>query len=93
MPKIIMFGRFIDDKEDGIYLSDIYYGGLVETEAEELDIAKTCVKNTKNGTIIPKVSEVNGNFMEKVNEVKNQFYILERKMIETEMIMEHNKNF
>lgn len=91
MPRLIMFGKFVDDKEDGIHLSDIYFGGLVETEEEEQELAKTCIKNTKNGTIIPKVEMVNGDFMQKVAEAKDKFYVLESKMVLTEMILEHNK--
>ncbi len=93
MLKLVMFGKFIDDKELGIHLSDIYYGGLVSSEEEERELSQTCIKNTKNGTIIPKSVIVQGDFLAKVASLKDKFYALEVKMMQTEIILENNKNY
>lgn len=52
---IVTYARIIIDKEHGIVLNGVYFGGIAGTNDEAETVAKECVNSIKGGTILPKI--------------------------------------
>lgn len=52
---IVTYARITIDKEHGIVLNGVYFGGLVGNNDEAELVAKECVNTIKGGTILPKI--------------------------------------
>lgn len=48
---VVCFGKFTDDKEDGVRLTGVYFGGLANDSEEANKIAKEC-SNSIRGIMI-----------------------------------------
>lgn len=90
--RMIFMGKVVDDKEEGMYIEDTYFGGMAYSEQEEEEIKKSCIAN-KSSYYIPKTLYVRNNepFSSVVLRAKRQFFLLERDMIETEDILKENQ--
>lgn len=87
----IVYGRFIEDKVDGIYLESLYYGGIADDITEAQNIAQECV-NSQSGTIFHRIIQFKlGEFIDAINLGKRKLEKLEKDMIETEDFMKHNE--
>jgi hypothetical protein len=89
---VVIYGKAIDDKELGIYIEGVFFGGIAEDQIEADQLAKTCVNCTVGGVAIPRIIPVgNKNLHEIFREAKIRFDKIERDMIETENILFANQ--
>lgn len=89
---VVFYAKAVDDKQEGIYISDIYFGGVGETMVEATKVAKDCVNTIKGGTILPKISELVGDcqLIPVMKSVIAKFRKLEREMFLAEDILNRN---
>jgi hypothetical protein len=89
---VVIYGKAIDDKELGIYIEGVFFGGVAEDQAEADRLAKTCVNCTVGGIAIPRIIPIgNKNLHEIFREAKIRFDKIEREMVETENILLANQ--
>lgn len=55
---LVTYAKISIDKEDGIELQGVYFGGLAHTEQEADAIATDCVNSAKNNTILPAIMQL-----------------------------------
>jgi hypothetical protein len=53
---LVAYARVIIDREEGIILEGVYFGGVTSTKEEADTIAHQCVNISRSGTTIPKVA-------------------------------------
>ncbi len=85
---VVMYGKFVEDKEDGIYLDNVFFGGLSDDRNVADKVAQRCVSTLKGGIIIPKVFvlEEAERIPEMFPRVRRKFGQLEKEMIDAEDI-------
>lgn len=84
---VVVFGKIVEDKADGVYLSGIYYGGMSNNKPEAEDMARYCIKTIKGGCIVPKIfNSEDGNVLKIMKQAEKKFIEFERRMIEAEDI-------
>lgn len=89
---VVIYGKAVDDKEIGIYIEGVFFGGVARNQEEADQLAKTCVNCTVGGIAIPKIIPIgNKNLHEIFREAKIRFDKIEREMIETENILLANQ--
>ncbi len=90
---LIVYAKAVDDKELGVYIEGVYFGGISDTQADAGFIARACVNGTRGGTAIPKIIPIVGNnsLIALFDESKARFVKLEREMIENEDILLANQ--
>jgi hypothetical protein len=91
-PLVVLYAKAVDDKELGIYVEGIYFGGVAHDKARADEIADFCVNNVRGGTAIARVMLVGSRntMIEVFREAKVRFDKVERDMIETEDILQAN---
>lgn len=87
---VVFYGRFVEDKVDGVYLEGTYYGGIGQDVTEAENIARECVATIRGGTIVPKIVGLTRGttLVDLLSTVTARFSELEREMIEVEDILE-----
>jgi len=89
---VVIYGKAVDDKELGIYIEGVFFGGIAETQAEADQLARMAVNCTVGGTAIPKIIPIgNKNLHQIFKEAKIRFDKIEREMMETEAILLANQ--
>jgi hypothetical protein len=90
----VVYAKAVDDKQLGIYIEGVYFGGVGSDRAQADEIAKTCVNEMRGGSAMPKIIPITkpNSLCEIFNEAKRRFDKAERQMMENEMIMEENAN-
>lgn len=83
------YAKVIDDKEYGVYIQDVYFGGVSSTYDEAKLIANDCINNSKSGSILPKIIPMENVSctLEVMAKVVEQFQKIENDMIESENII------
>lgn len=82
----VFYGRFVEDKEDGIYLDGIYFGGVGRDNNDAEKLAKECVQTIRGGVVIPKIFPIKSEMrlIDLTADAQNKFYKLEKDMIDVE---------
>jgi hypothetical protein len=89
---VVIYGKAIDDKEIGIYIDGVFFGGIAENQEDAEQLAKECVNYTVGGVAIPKIIPIGRkNLHEIFKEAKIRFDKIEREMIEAESIIQANQ--
>jgi hypothetical protein len=90
---MVAYAKLTMDRDDGIVLQGVYFGGLGNTKDEADTIARECVNGTRGGTIIPKVMLLNGQhqMIEALYEVTEKFEKLTGSMNESDSIINKRK--
>jgi hypothetical protein len=89
---VIIYGKAVDDKEIGIYIEDVFFGGVAENQDEADQLAKMCVNCTVGGIAIPKIIPIDNRDLHTIfKEALIRFDKIEREMIETEDILAANQ--
>jgi hypothetical protein len=89
---VVIYGKAIDDKEIGIYIEGVFFGGLAPDQIEADKLAKICVNCTVGGTAIPKIIPLGSkNLHEIFKDAIIRFDRIEREMVETEDILLTNQ--
>ncbi len=85
---LVMYGKMADDKETGILLTGVYFGGVADTQEEADTIATKCVSESSSGMIIPKIAKMHtSNLVEIVNELSTQFQKMANSMYQNEKML------
>lgn len=86
---VITYAKMVDDKQEGIYLQGVYFGGVEETMEEANRIAKHCVNTVKGGTIFPKIFPMDAPnaLRDTLKLARTRFEIMESNMVMTEDII------
>jgi hypothetical protein len=89
---VVIYGKAIDDKELGIYIDDVFFGGVAKDQEEADQLAKICVNCTVGGIAITRIIPIGEkNLHEIFREAKIRFDKIEREMVETENILLANQ--
>ncbi len=88
-PLAVVYGRFQDDKADGVWLDGIFFGGVGETPDDADEIAKSCVSGCRGGTVFPKIIPIRDDTLldGAIAEAKTRIWKMEKEMIENEDIL------
>lgn len=93
MQFLVVYAKAVDDKELGVYIEGVYFGGVVNTQVDAGLIARECVNGTRGGTAIPKIIPIDrpNSILELFVESKARFAKLEKEMIDNEEILLANQ--
>jgi len=86
----VFYAKIVDDKEEGVYMAGVYFGGIAPSKSEADAIARECVNTVKGGSVIPKVQPIpeNYHFMDVMQDVIEKFRALESELFLTEETLE-----
>ena len=59
---VVAYAKMSIDKDDGIILMGVYFGGVGQTHDEADEIARECVNSVKGKTILPKVIKIDNQY-------------------------------
>jgi hypothetical protein len=88
---VIAYAKVVEDKEDGVYMTGVYFGGIANTKTEAEKIARDCVNTVKGGTIFPRLiytQHGNAPVIQAMEAAAKRFHQLELQMFQAEEIME-----
>lgn len=86
---VVAYAKIVTDKEDGISLAGVYFGGLGDTQPEADELARECVNTVRGGTILPRVLPINGNgqLLEAMFDATDKFEQVTAYMVEADQII------
>lgn len=86
---LVTYAKVTLDKQSGIQLQGIYFGGTAPSEDEAAQVAKSCVSNNKGGTVLPKVLPLEHyeSFIDALYESTQRFEELVGRMKEADQIL------
>lgn len=58
MSYVVAYAKVSIDKEDGIELQGVFFGGVAQDEHEADEIATACVNMVKGGTVLPGILQM-----------------------------------
>lgn len=90
--RVVVYGKVIDDKVEGVYVEGVYFGGVAETDEQEEKIKRSCANNIRGGYAVPRTFPIqHRNSLPNIfKDAKAQFDKIEREMVENETILEAN---
>ena len=85
---VVAYAKFTLDKETGVDVHGVYFGGLGDTITEAEQIARECVNTTRGGTILPKIQRVSsGSIVDALYDATDKFDVIFAQMNETNEIL------
>ncbi len=86
---MVAYAKVIDDKDNGVYMQGIYFGGIAGTPAEAEAVARACVNSVKGGTVIPRIIPMDNNnqILDAVDRAVKRFNTMEVQMVQAEEII------
>lgn len=83
---LVAYAKIVVDKDNGISLAGVYFGGVGDTKDEAETIARECVNTIRGGTILPKVMilEDNGQVLEALYDATDKFERVTKNMVEAD---------
>lgn len=90
---VVAYAKILLDKDIGVMLQGVYFGGIGDTPDEAEVIARECVNTIKGGTILPKVVKVTDEFtvIDALYEAFDRFESTTKRMQEAESILNRGK--
>lgn len=90
---MVAYAKVVVDKEEGIVLSGVFFGGIGDTKEEAELIAKECVNTIRGGTIIPRVVKLDrdGLVIDSLYDVTEKFERIISQMVETDAIAKRGR--
>jgi hypothetical protein len=90
---LVAYAKIVVDREQGIALQGVYFGGIGDTLHEAEVIAKDCVNNVRGGTILPKVLKLDGQgrVIDALYEATEKFEKVTANMIEADSIINRGR--
>lgn len=78
----VIYARVMDDKDEGIKLVGVYFGGAADTKEAADRIARECINTIKGGTVIPKTfrSDKQWSLRAVMDEATEKFHKIEEQM-------------
>lgn len=91
---VVAYAKIVADKEDGIQLAGVYFGGLGDTAEEAEVIARDCVNTIRGGTILPRVMPVEGSgqLLDAMFDATDRFEQVTAYMVEADDIITRTQN-
>ena len=91
---VVAYAKILMDKDTGIILQGVYFGGLGETQDEAHIIARDCVNTIKGGIILPKVLKITDSYciIDALYDAADRFENITRKMQEADDIINNGLN-
>jgi len=91
---VVAYAKIITDKEDGVSLAGVFFGGLGDTVDEANALAKDCVNTIRGGTILPRVLPIEGDgqLLEAMFDATDKFEQVTAYMIEANEIITRTQN-
>ena len=88
---VVAFARISVDKQDGIIMHGVFFGGIGDTFIEATQIARECVNNIRGGAIIPKILQMSNdeNIIDVLYNAADKFEQITKNMLE---VHEHLKS-
>ncbi len=85
---VVMYAKVVDDKNMGILMVGIFFGGLADNENEADDIARRCVAATQGGTAVTRIATmINNDLMATVKHVVSIFDRMAERMYDNESVV------
>lgn len=91
---VVAYAKVVEDKEDGIYVQGVFFGGIATTKEEAEQLARDCVNSVKGGTILPRLIHAPGekaNVLAAMDVAAARFHQIERQMFDAEEIYERTQ--
>ena len=91
---VVAYAKIITDKNDGISLAGVFFGGLGDSAEEAEGLAKDCVNIIRGGTILPRVLPIEGNgqLLEAMFDATDKFEQVTSYMVEANDIIARTQN-
>lgn len=91
---VVVYGRFVDDKQDGVFLEGTYFGGVAKDKEGADEIAKQCANNAKRGASFPRIIPLERpeEFQAVIVEAVSKFDKQEAQMWEAEAVHQRNQD-
>jgi len=67
---LVAYAKIVMEKNKNVILDGVYFGGIAESAELAEKLAIDCVNNTKGGTIITKIKQLDSN-----NVIDGMFYL------------------
>lgn len=89
---LVAYARVTTDKDEGICLQGVFFGGIGGTIEEANDIARDCVNTIRGGTIMPKVLKIEqeNQLIDLMLDAADKFERVVELMVETENTLNRN---
>ena len=89
---LVAYAKVTTDKDDGICLQGVFFGGMGDTPEEADGIARECINTTRGGSIIPKVLKVESKhkLVDTLLEAADKFERIVGLMVEAENTINRN---
>ncbi len=86
---IVAYAKISIDKEDGINLQGVFFGGIGQSNEEAEQIARECVNTIKGKTVLPKVIKLTPeyNVIDALYDAYDRFEEMTAKMREADDII------
>lgn len=91
---MVAYAKISVDKDDGISLVGVFFGGIGNTHQEAEEIARECVNTIRGSTtILPKVFKLDGDgkVIDALYDATEKFERVTQSMIETDQIVNRRK--
>ncbi len=90
---LVAYAKIVVDRENGIVLQGVYFGGIGDDAAEAESIAKECVNTIRGGTILPKVMPLDSDHqvIDALYDATERFEKVTANMIEADQIISKSK--
>jgi len=91
---VVAYAKIVTDKNTGISLAGVFYGGMGETVNEADQIARDCVNTTRGGTILPKIVPIEGSgqLLDAMFDATDKFEEVTSHMVESHNIILRTQN-
>jgi hypothetical protein len=85
---IVTYAKITLDKENGIELLGVFFGGVANNPDDADNIAKECVNTVRGGTVIPKIIKTSNNcIIEALYQAEEKFEDMTGKMRDANVII------
>ncbi len=86
---MVAYAKIVVDKDDGITLAGVFFGGIGDTTTEAENIARECVNTVRGGTILPRVVKLDkdGQVIDALYDATEKFERITQNMIESDQII------
>lgn len=90
---MVAYAKIVVDKQDGISLAGVFFGGIGETMVEAEGIARECVNTIRGGTILPRVAKLDkdGQVIDALYDATDKFERVVQSMVETDEIVNRSR--
>lgn len=90
---LVAYAKIVVDKDEGIALAGVYFGGIGDTPTEAEMIARECVNTVKGGTILPRVVKLQGDgqVVDALCDATEKFERVTADMVESDRIISRGR--